>query len=109
MKTQLREPWISNKKKMSQAIELELYKHAKTKSEYLKYRNALESHICQILQKRIDKVKKKIEYEREWQETLEYLKNMPTETLFVPKTTTVTQQQGTKLTLNVHKRQKIIH
>ena len=111
IKTPLREPWISNVERISQAIELQLFKHARTKKEYLNYTHDLESYICKILQKRIDKlVKKKIDdrYDKEWEETLECLRTMPTETSFVPETTTVTYEPGTtKLTLNVHKRQKI--
>ena len=78
---------------------------------YLNYKNDLESHICEILQKEIDKLVKNLdEYDKEWEETLECLRTMPTETLFVPETTTVTNQPGTsKLTLNVNKRKKIIH
>lgn len=106
IKTPLREPWVSNVEKISTMIELELFQHAKTKMEYLNYTNGLESHICEILRKRMDK--KVEEYDKEWVETLECLRTMPTETLFVPEKTSVTYQPGTtKLKLNVYKRQKI--
>ncbi len=102
-KTPLREPWVSNVEKISTWIELELFQHAKTKMEYLNYTNGLESHICEILRKRMDK---EDEYDKEWGETLECLSTMLTETLFVPEKTTVTYQPGTtKLTFNVYKRE----
>lgn len=73
--------------------------------EYLNYANGLESYICEILRKRMDK---KDECDKEWGETLECLRTMLTETLFVPEKTTVTYQPGTtKLSFNVYKRQKI--